>query len=145
MMSCLLSHKREEEQVSIRCKTTVNSNQSQSCLWSHTDVLPVLLVSPEREKAEYQAVDTRGDTQFSSSTDIPSLENTQAHHQWRAGEKRLLLKSQHINLLKKILLSSVKSCLYFSTFLEIYYNIALFFQSVSFFCERAELLIRWLL
>lgn len=29
MMSCLLSHKREEEQVSIRCKTTASSNQNQ--------------------------------------------------------------------------------------------------------------------
>lgn len=54
------------------------------------DVLPFVsqkrrrTVSPEREKAEYQEVDTRGDTQFSSNTDIPSLENTQ-DHQWRAG------------------------------------------------------------
>uniref|UniRef100_A0A8C1Z5J0 Death effector domain-containing 1 n=1 Tax=Cyprinus carpio TaxID=7962 RepID=A0A8C1Z5J0_CYPCA len=54
------------------------------------DVLPFVsqkkrrTVSPEREKVEYQAVDTRGDTRFSSNTDIPSFENTQ-DHQWRAG------------------------------------------------------------
>ncbi|XP_059363660.1 DNA-binding death effector domain-containing protein 2-like [Carassius carassius] len=54
------------------------------------DVLPFVsqkkrrTVSPEREKIEYQAVNTRADMQFSSNTDIPSLENTQ-DHQWRAG------------------------------------------------------------
>ncbi|XP_059423642.1 DNA-binding death effector domain-containing protein 2-like [Carassius carassius] len=54
------------------------------------DVLPFVsqkkrrTVSPEREKVEYQVVDTSRDTQLSSITDIPSLGN-RLDHQWRAG------------------------------------------------------------
>lgn len=93
-----------------------------------------LLVSPEREKIEYQAVDTRGDTRFSSNTDIPSFENTQ-DHQWRAGEKRFPMKAQHMNLLDVFFLLCfclLKSFVYiFPLFLEIEYNIHLILQCVS--------------
>lgn len=99
MMSCPLSHKRKEEQVSISFKTTVYCSSKPVMLWSDTDVSPVLLVSPEREKIDYPEVDTRRDTQISSNTDMPSFENTQ-DHQWRAGEQKLQLKAQHFHLLK---------------------------------------------
>ncbi|XP_051576785.1 death effector domain-containing 1 isoform X2 [Myxocyprinus asiaticus] len=52
------------------------------------DILPFVshkkrrTVSPERERFDYPEVDTSGDTQISSNTDIPFLENTQ-DQQWR--------------------------------------------------------------